>query len=69
VVGDLFVSDLFYVRPNSWLGGAVPEGGRARVAWVVPFRTDADHEEDSHLLFVDAENGHIIGGLRAARTP
>lgn len=64
--GELFPSDLYYVRPNSWLGGRVPAGGRARAAWVVPFRTARNREGVPHLIFVDALNGKIIGGVKAA---
>jgi hypothetical protein len=68
VEGELVPSDLYYVRANSWLGARVPAGGRARAAWVVPFRTARNREGTPHLIFVDALNGKIVGGVKAAYT-
>jgi hypothetical protein len=68
VEGELFPTDLYYVRANSWLGAMVPAGGKARAAWVVPFRTARNREGTPHLIFVDALNGKILGGVEAAPT-
>jgi hypothetical protein len=66
VVGELFPTDLYYVRPNDWLGGIIPAGGRARLAWVVPFRTSRSREGTPHLIFIDALTGRILGGVEAS---
>ena len=65
VVGELFPTDLYYVRPNDWLGAAVPAGGRARLAWVVPFRTARNREGAPHVIFIDALTGKMLGGVEA----
>jgi len=66
VVGELFPTDLYYVRPNDWLGGGIPAGGRARLAWVVPFRTARSREGAPHLIFIDALTGRTLGGVEAS---
>jgi hypothetical protein len=66
VVGELFPTDLFYVRPNDWLGAVIPAGGRARLAWVVPFRTARNREGAPHLVFIDALTGRTLGGVEAS---
>jgi len=65
VEGELFPTDLYYVRPNDWLGSSIPAGGRARLGWVIPFRTARNREGTPHLLFVDAVTGKILGGVEA----
>jgi hypothetical protein len=63
VLGELFPTDLYYVRPNDWLGAVLPAGGRARLAWVVPFRTARNREGAPHVIFIDALTGKILGGV------
>lgn len=65
-VSSVLAADLYFVRPNSWLGGEVPAGGVARPAWVVPFLSAGASEENPHLLFVDAVTGKAIGGAASA---
>lgn len=65
VVGELFPTDLYYVRPNDWLGAVIPAGGKARLAWVVPFRTARSGQAAPHLIFVDALTGKTLGGVEA----
>jgi hypothetical protein len=65
-VSGLLPADLYFVRPNSWLGAEVRPDGRARAAWVVPFRTGDGEEETAHLVFVGAANGRILGGVRGS---
>lgn len=65
-VSSVLAADLYFVRPNSWLGGGVPAGGVARPAWVVPFLSTGRSEESPHLLFVDAVTGKAIGGAATA---
>lgn len=63
-VTGVTVTDIFIVRPNEWLGAAVPPGGEARAAWLVQFRTaDQAPAEPPMVLFVDAVTGKVIGGL------
>jgi hypothetical protein len=64
-VSGLLPADLYFVRPNNWLGADQQEGGRARVAWVVPFRTGEVDQETVHLVFIDAATGKLLGGIRA----
>jgi hypothetical protein len=65
-ISSVLAADLYFVRPNSWLGGEVPAGGVARPAWVVPFLSAGRSEESPHLLFVDAATGRAIGGTASA---
>ncbi len=65
-VSTILSADLYFVRPNNWLGAAPPAGGRARAAWVIPFRTGEVDREAAHLIFVDAATGKLLGGIRAA---
>ena len=65
-VSSVMAAELFFVRPNTWLGGEVPAGGVARPAWVVPFLSTGRGEDSPHLLFVDAVTGRTIGGTASA---
>lgn len=64
-VSGLLSADLYFVRPNNWLGAERQETGRARVAWVVPFRTGEVDQETAHLVFIDATTGKLLGGIKA----
>lgn len=61
--GKVAAAELFYVRPNDWLGfhePAVQPG--TRVAWVVPFVMEGEASRGTHSLYVDAATGHVLGG-------
>jgi hypothetical protein len=63
IEGEIFPTDLYYVRPNDWLGGSLPRGGKARLAWVLPFRTALNRNGSPHLIFIDALTGKTLGGV------
>jgi len=63
-VRTIAAGEMYRVRPNGWLGFYTGDPqARARVAWVVPFRTDGGDTPGTHSLFIDAATGRIIGGL------
>jgi hypothetical protein len=64
-VSAILSPDLYFVRPNSWLGADLRPDGKARAAWVVPFRTGEGDTGTAHLLFIDAASGRLLGGIRA----
>jgi hypothetical protein len=64
-VSDWLTADLYFVRPNRWLGASVQDGGGVRAAWVVPFRAGGGDREAAHLVFIDAATGKLLGGIRA----
>lgn len=57
-------AELFYVQQNDWLGFREADpAGRARVAWVVPFRIKGAAVGDGDpAIFVDAATGRVLGG-------
>lgn len=63
-LGSFSQADLFFVRPNSWLGAKARESGKVVAAWVVPF-WGGNKDVDPHLLFVKADSGKIVGGIKA----
>jgi hypothetical protein len=61
--GEIWATDLYYVRPNGWPAASPPAGGQARLAWVVPFSLEG--KNGRNILYVDARTGKIIGGLKS----
>jgi hypothetical protein len=68
-VGAVLSADLYFVRPNSWLGADLRSEGKARAAWVVAFRAGGADQGAVHLVFVDAATGRNLGGIRAEDEP
>jgi hypothetical protein len=63
-LGEVVGADLFFVRPNDWLGSAPAErAARPRAGWVVGFTVTGTPAAGPHSLFVDAGSGRVIGGM------
>lgn len=57
-------ADLYFVRPNEWLGGGTDDAAaRPRVSWIVAFTVAGTQQAGPHSLFVDAASGRVIGGM------
>lgn len=56
-------AELFFIRPNGWLGIHLTETAENRlVAWVVPVQIGGGAIPGTHNLFVDAASGRVLGG-------